>query len=90
MARKVKGCEFWGSLPGRLLHPVQVQIIEAMLCIGRPLSARELEHVFEEKVSLSMISYHLRRLAELDIIVLADSQQVRGAVQRFYRLAASK
>jgi hypothetical protein len=39
-------------------------------------------------VSLSTISYHFRRLAELEIIVLADTQQVRGAVQRFYRLAA--
>jgi hypothetical protein len=76
----------WESLPGRLLHPVQVQIIEAMLWIDRPLSPRELELVFEKKARLSTVAYHVRRLVDLEVVVPAGTRQVRGAVQRFYRL----
>jgi hypothetical protein len=84
----VKEHGFWESLLGRLLHPVQVQIIEAMLSIDRPLSAVELERVFEKKVNLSTVAYHVRRLADLDVVAPAGTRRVRGAVQRFYRLVA--
>lgn len=86
MGGAVSGDEFWEALLGRLLHSVQMQIIEAMRWIDRPLSPRELELVLEKKVSLSTVSYHVRRLVDLDVLVLVGTRQVRGAVQRFYRL----
>jgi hypothetical protein len=84
MSRGVVG--FWASLPGRLLHPLQLQIIEAMLWIDRPVSACELEHVVEEGFALATVSYHMRRLATLEVLKLSRTKQVRGARQSFYRL----
>ena len=76
----------WDVLVGPLIHPTRVAIIEAMLWICRPLSATELEQVFDEQRGLSMsaISYHLTSLATLGVLKLVEKRPVRGAWQKFY------
>lgn len=76
----------WDALIGPLIFPTKVLIIEAMLWINRPLSARDLERIFgnQRGLSLSSISYHLISLAKLGLLTLVEKQRVRGAWQKFY------
>jgi DNA-binding transcriptional regulator GbsR (MarR family) len=77
----------WNGLVVRLLHETQLQIIEAMQWIDRPMSASQLVHVFDESTSLSSVSYHVRRLRKLGIVKQSWIRPVRGTKERFYRLA---
>jgi hypothetical protein len=74
----------WGALLSRSVHPTRLWIIEAMRVIDRPLSASELEQVFDGSQGTSAISYHLTTLAKIGIVKLVDMQQVRGAWKRLY------
>lgn len=74
----------WGALLSRSIHPTRLWIIEAMRIIDRPLSASELEDVFERRQSTSAISYHMTTLAKIGIVKQVEMQQVRGAWKRLY------
>src|SRR4051794_39587670 len=74
----------WGALLSRSIHPTRLWIIEAMRIIDRPLSASELEHVFDRKQSTSAISYHMLTLAKIGIVEQVEMQQVRGTWKRLY------
>jgi len=74
----------WGALLSRSIHPTRLWIIEAMRVIDRPLSASELEDVFERKQTTSAISYHLTTLAKIGIVEQVEMQQVRGAWKHLY------
>lgn len=80
----------WDGLVPHLIHPTKVKVIEAMLWIGRPLSAADLEKVFDGDPGLGVISYHLKRLARPGILELVGTRQVRGAVESFYWLAEAE
>lgn len=67
-----------------LTHPLKVDIIEALLWIGLPLSASELKKILSAQSPLSVVSYHLVRLAKLDVLERVRTRQVRGATQSFY------
>jgi hypothetical protein len=78
---------FWPALAGRLLHPVQVQIIEAIRWVDRPLSASELVQIHCEEHRLSTIAYHVRRLSDLEALRSCGQREpTRGSVERLYRL----
>ena len=78
---------FWSALAGRLLHPVQVEIIETMRWIERPLSSSELVQVYCAEYRLSTIAYHVRRLADLGALRSSGQREPpRGSIERFYRL----
>jgi DNA-binding transcriptional ArsR family regulator len=77
----------WGALAPRLIHPMKVAIIEAIDCIGEPLSATDLRKVFDERFNLQAICYHLGKLAEAEVIEKVRQRQVRGALERFYSLS---
>jgi len=77
----------WEALVALLVHPVKVAIIEAMEWIGEPLSATDLDRLLTGQVGVSLISYHLRKLVELGILVPVRKDTVRGAVQTFYALS---
>lgn len=77
----------WDALIGRLVHPTQVAIIEAMQWIDRPLSPVELARIFDGEIPLSSVAYHVRRLSELDVLANVGMRQVRGAREHFYRFA---
>jgi hypothetical protein len=79
---------FWSALAARSLHPIQVEIIEALRWIDRPLTATDLSRVLEEQRAGLRIERRLRQLARLDAVALADNGKARGpAVQHAYRLA---
>lgn len=80
----------WDALIGRLIHPTQVAIIEAMQWIDRPLSPVELVRVFDSEIALSSVAYHVRRLSELDVLKRTGMRQVRGAREHFYRLVTAE
>jgi DNA-binding transcriptional ArsR family regulator len=77
----------WEALVPLLVHPVKVEIIEAMTWVEEPLSATDLDRVLRGQLGVSLLSYHLRKLAELNIIKRVRQEQVRGAVQTFYELS---
>ena len=83
----MEGGEFqfdWAGLVPHFVHPLKVSIIEAMLWVGRPLSATDLARVFLGEFDLSLVAYHLNKLAEAGAVELVEERQARGALQRIY------
>jgi len=78
----------WDALIPISVHPVKVAIIEAMEWIEVPLSPKELDRIFDEEFGVSLVSYHMRTLADVGVVERVRQQSVRGAVQSFYTLAA--
>jgi|GEM_PF-814973 len=78
----------WEALVPLLIHPVKVEIIEAMIWIEEPLSATDLDRILDSQIGVSLISYHLRKLAELGAVERIRQETVRGAIQTFYVLRA--
>jgi predicted MarR family transcription regulator len=82
---------FWIALAVRLLHPVQLQIIEAMRWIDQPLSVSELVQVLDREQRLSAIAYHVGRLAKLGALrPTGHRHPARGSIERFYRLGLAR
>jgi len=77
----------WAALVPLLVHPVKVEIIEAMNWIGLPLSATDLDRILCGEIGVSLLSYHLRKLVEVGAIERVRQEPVRGAIQSFYALA---
>lgn len=78
----------WATLVPRVVHPLQVAVVEAMWWIDRPLSASELELVFDHEFGLSLISYHLLQLKKAEAVEEVGREQVRGALKRLYFFSA--
>jgi hypothetical protein len=78
----------WDALIPITVHPVKVLIIEAMQWIAVPLSPKELDRIFDEEYGVSLVSYHMRTLADIGVVEKVRQRAVRGAVQNFYTLAA--
>ena len=77
----------WDSLVPYLVHPVKVAIIEAMEWVEVPVSPRELDRLFGEEFGVSLVSYHMRTLADVGVVEKVRQQSVRGALQTFYTLS---
>lgn len=67
----------WSALVPRLVHPTKVAILEAMLWIGRPMSATELEEVACGDTALESFSYHLKRLVNAGVLEAVGKLKVR-------------
>ncbi len=76
----------WETLVPLLVHPVKVEIIEALAWIGVPLSATDLDRILRGQIGVSLLSYHLRKLAEVGALERVRQEPVRGAIQTFYAL----
>ena len=74
----------WAALVPLAVHAVRVAIIEALQWIDQPLSASQFQEVFDQEFSLSLISYHVKVLAEAGALDAVGSHQGRGALQTFY------
>lgn len=59
---------FWSSLPGAVVHPTRVPMLEALWWIGEPLSALQLVDVLDGRVSMWDARYHLRVLEVLEAV----------------------
>jgi len=62
-------------------HPVRVQA--ARILLEKVAGPKEIAD--ELDVRLSNVSYHIRVLADLDLIEVAEEESVRGALAHFYR-----
>lgn len=75
----------WESLIPRLLSPVRVAIIEAIRCIGRPLTANDLAMMFfRPDYYLARMDYHLKAMAKHGALEKIESRSVRGAKEHYY------
>jgi hypothetical protein len=79
----------WDGLLVRLLHKTQLEIIEAMGWVNRPMSASQLVQVFDESTTLASVSYHVRRLRGIGVLRLSWIRPVRGTKERLHRLASA-
>jgi hypothetical protein len=61
----------WASSVARTLHPLDVQIIEAMWWIDRPLVVGDLAQFFDDASAWAVLSRRLRLLASLGVIDLS-------------------
>jgi hypothetical protein len=75
-----------GALVARVLHPIDVQIIEALDWSERPLSAGDLRQLFDGEVCWRSLCRHLRRLSRLDAIEFAEAPTIRSITAIRYRL----
>lgn len=78
---------WWASLARRLLHRVQVEVIEALRRSDRPLSARDLAEIVEGTGAGHLARHHLRRLRKIGAIAYAKGPRPRSATEIPYELA---
>lgn len=76
----------WGEAGALLLHPTQILILEALAHLGFPISATAMERISDGQIPLANYAYHLSRLATLGLVELVDTEQRRGALEKFYDL----
>lgn len=74
----------WKALAMLLAHPTKALIIQAMRWIDQPLSASDLVLVLDGKLSLSVLSYHVKTLGDYGILTQVEKRQVRGAWKHLY------
>lgn len=60
--------DFWNALGDRAIHPVRVEIIEALRWIGRLVPTPDLLLVFDGKHLGLRVEYHLRQLTQLGVL----------------------
>lgn len=70
----------------RLLHPVQVEVINALRQSGQPQSAREIAGLVESTSAAYLARHHLRRLRKVGAIDYAHSETPRNPLDICYRL----
>lgn len=52
------------------------------------MSAKDLERLFDDDgLYLSMVSYHCKKLAEIEVLTLWEKRPVRGAEESLFVLA---
>jgi predicted ArsR family transcriptional regulator len=74
----------WERLARANTHPLRVSILEVLgIDGGRTLSPKDLS--LELRAPLSTVNYHVTELRESDLVKVVDEQQVRGAIEHFYR-----
>jgi predicted ArsR family transcriptional regulator len=74
----------WQLLARANTHPLRVSILEVLnLDGGRTLSPKDLS--LELQAPLSTVNYHVTELAKVGLVEIVAEQQVRGAIEHFYR-----
>lgn len=77
---------WWATVARRLLHRIQVEVIEAMQQAEQPMSARDLAKVIAGVEPGAFAHHHLRRLRALGVIEYTGSQAPRNPIDATYRL----
>lgn len=68
---------WWAALAADLLHPVQVQVIEALRYIGEPLSVGDISEIVLN-VEPVHLDYHVGRLRRLGVLDCRPTQPGGG------------
>ena len=75
----------WERLARANTHPLRVSILEVLgIDGGRTLSPKDLS--VELQAPLSTVNYHVTELRDSNLVQVVDEQQVRGAIEHFYRV----
>jgi hypothetical protein len=76
----------WDTLVAKVIQPIDVEIIEALMWVGLPLSANLLTNLFDDEGShyLTRVSYHVKKLARAGVLKKTGWRPVRGARESFY------
>jgi hypothetical protein len=82
----------WGIYVPQFVHPVKVAVVEALLCIGAPLSVAQLTKLFSgegEGFRESNIRYHLRHLVKVGLLEVVPSDPLSDGnpVEKFFYFA---
>jgi predicted transcriptional regulator len=78
----------WELLARANTHSLRVSILEVLsLDGGRTLSPKDLS--LELQAPLSTVNYHVTELRNTGLLEIVDEQQVRGAIEHFYRVVDS-
>jgi len=80
---------WWATVAVRALHPIQVQIVEALRWIGEPLAASDLGEIVED-VEWVRLNHHIRRLNKLRAIMHAEAPNPANVMNLRYRLATAQ
>jgi predicted ArsR family transcriptional regulator len=78
---------WWAAVARRVLHRIQVEVIEAMQQTEEPMSARDLAKVVTSVEPGTLARHHLRRLRALGVVEYAGGQAPRSSIDAPYRLA---
>lgn len=78
----------WSVFIPHIVNPTKVLVIEALHCIGRPLSATDLVNVLDDgELTVPRIAYYVRTLTEDKVLTMVWKRKVRGATEKFYFFA---
>jgi hypothetical protein len=81
---------WWAMLAGKLLHPIQVEIVETFSCVGLPLCVRDLAGVVDDIEPVNL-DYHVGRLRNLGALQIARSSQAgKGFMDVYYELTPER
>ncbi|MDI6021955.1 helix-turn-helix domain-containing protein [Leucobacter sp. UT-8R-CII-1-4] len=70
------------------LHPVRLRVIRALLRASDGLTTAQLHERMPE-IAIATLYRQLAHLAELGVIEVAETQQIRGANEKSYRVSAA-
>lgn len=70
------------ALLDALRHPLRRALLHRYVVADEPTSPKYLAHSMRQP--LSSVSYHVRELAKLGALEIAEEEQRRGAVEHFY------
>lgn len=76
---------WWATVAVRALHPIQVQIVEALRWIDEPLAVSDLGEIVED-LEWVRLNHHIRRLSRLRAIVHAETPNPANVLNLRYRL----
>jgi hypothetical protein len=80
----------WEALAALVIHPAKVAILEALLWIELPLSAKQLADSFDyEEYYPGIVSHHVNHLARLGVLEVVSWEAVEGtgACEKFFGFA---
>jgi DNA-binding transcriptional ArsR family regulator len=80
----------WELLARSNTHPLRVSILEVLSLDdgARTLSPKELSQ--ELQAPLSTVNYHVTELRKAGLLEIVGEQQVRGAIEHFYRAVGNR
>jgi DNA-binding transcriptional ArsR family regulator len=80
---------WWAALAADLLHPIQVQVIEAFRHIGQPLTVQDLSEVVDD-AEPGHLDHHLGRLRKLGVLNCGLVRPGTGFMDVRYRLVTER
>lgn len=77
---------WWAALARRAIHPVEVQIIEALAASETPLPVTDLRGGVSTRLKETQLVPHMRRLRHLQAVEAADARSGKRPIDICYRL----